>query len=129
MEAKKVIPDLKFKVVTGLDYKDVPKFINAGNVILMTSIHEGYPNSIKEALACNVPFVSTDVADLKEISEKEDSCFVVDDDPKLLGEAIVKAVKQERPDGLRKYVEHMRLDLIAKNIVDFYELILSKKKS
>ena len=39
--------------------------MNACDVALLTSIHEGSPQFIKEALACNRPIVSTDVGDVR----------------------------------------------------------------
>jgi glycosyltransferase involved in cell wall biosynthesis len=44
----------------------VPYWMNAADVGIFTSITEGSPNVIKEALACNLPFVSTDVGDVRE---------------------------------------------------------------
>ena len=48
-------------------YKDVVHYINAADVLLMTSFKEGSPVMVKEALACNLPVVSTDVGDVKEM--------------------------------------------------------------
>src|SRR5919107_2778792 len=39
----------------GMPHAEVPTWINAADVVLMTSAYEGSPNVIKEALACNVP--------------------------------------------------------------------------
>ncbi|MEA5409980.1 glycosyltransferase [Haloarculaceae archaeon H-GB2-1] len=39
----------------------MPVWMNAADVLLLTSKREGFPNTVKEALACNLPVVSTDV--------------------------------------------------------------------
>ena len=38
-------------------HSDIPVFMNACDVLVFTSMHEGSPNVIKEALACNLPVV------------------------------------------------------------------------
>ena len=48
----------------GQPNSDVPIWINASDVLLMTSLHEGSPTIVKEALACNLPVVSVDVGDV-----------------------------------------------------------------
>ena len=43
----------------------IPELINTADVLALCSTYEGSPTVIKEALACNIPVVSTDVGDAK----------------------------------------------------------------
>lgn len=52
--------------VTGVSHEDIPTYMNASDALIVTSKREGSPNTIKEALACNLPIVSTDVGDVAD---------------------------------------------------------------
>ena len=52
--------------LTGVPNEDVPAWLNAGDALLLTSMHEGSPTIVKEALACGLPVVSVDVGDVAE---------------------------------------------------------------
>ena len=75
------------------EHSNIPNYMNAADVLLMTSFHEGAPVIIKEALACNLPIVSTDVGDVKEITKCIPGCFINKDrDPKKIAVLIEKSV-------------------------------------
>lgn len=123
--ANESIPELKMKFMNGIPHKDVPAFISCCDVIILTSTHEGWPNIIKEGMALNVPFVSTDVSDLKEIALKEESCTVVEEinDEEMmstnLAEGIIKATRINT-GTLRNYTEEMTIDKIVEKIKSVY---------
>ncbi len=56
---------VELKVVFGISPNDIPYYLNACDLLLLTSLWEGSPNIIKEAMACNVPVVSTPVGDVE----------------------------------------------------------------
>lgn len=62
--------------LSGVPYGDVPIWINASDVLILTSLHEGSPTVVKEALACNVPVVSVDVGDVADRIAGIEGCYL-----------------------------------------------------
>jgi glycosyltransferase involved in cell wall biosynthesis len=123
--AKRKIPGLKMKTLNAIPHHLVPFHINACNVILLTSSHEGWPNIIKEGLACNIPYVSTDVSDLRGIAGRENNCYVTDASPEALSEALVDALSNEASNELRPYVNAMDIRKVSSHLIDRYQKILT----
>jgi len=47
--------------------RDVHEIVASSDLMLVTSAHEGFPNSVLEAMACNTAVVSTDYSDARRI--------------------------------------------------------------
>jgi len=67
--------------LTGISNANVPVWLNAADVLLLTSMHEGSPTVVKEALACGLPVVSVDVGDVAERIEGIEGCHLAQADP------------------------------------------------
>jgi len=53
--------------VFGVENREMPWHYSAADAMILCSDREGSPTSIKEALACDLPVVATDVGDVREI--------------------------------------------------------------
>jgi glycosyltransferase involved in cell wall biosynthesis len=77
-------------VARKVSHDRMPVYINAADVVLLCSTHEGSPNIVKEALACNRPVVSTAVGDVRERLSKARGSHVVDHGtPEALADAVL----------------------------------------
>jgi glycosyltransferase involved in cell wall biosynthesis len=108
------------QVVQGIRHEAVATYLNAADLLLLTSEHEGMPNSVKEALACNLPVVSTDVGDVARYLADVTPSAVHDDD-EALAEAVVEILSSgERSNG-RSQVEDIRLERTVERLKGVYE--------
>ena len=126
LEAIEILKKRNFNVelipMIGIDHDKVPEFVSKCDMVLLTSTHEGWPNIIKECLALNIPFVSTDVSDLKAIADVEDSCFVVEAVPEKIAEAIINVMNIDRITlRLKKHIEHMDMNNYVQELITIYK--------
>jgi teichuronic acid biosynthesis glycosyltransferase TuaC len=119
------LPTAKLVTLTGRPHREMPLWMAASDVLVLTSTHEGWPNVVKEALACNVPFVSTDVSDLAEIASIEPSCHVVQADAVAIAAGLEQALAAPRNDRLRRHVEGMDLELTAQLLEQLYADVMA----
>jgi teichuronic acid biosynthesis glycosyltransferase TuaC len=59
-------PNVSLHMISNVSSSDVRLMMNAADCLLVTSLHEGSPNIVKEAMACNLPVVSVPCGDVAE---------------------------------------------------------------
>lgn len=121
---KQNIGDVTLKIASGISHTDMPSFVATCDAVLCTSETEGWPNSVKEALACNVPFVSTDVSDLSKIADQENTCRVCEPDPNSLARNLCEVLRSPRSPSLRRHVEHMDLKPSCERLIHIYKSLV-----
>jgi teichuronic acid biosynthesis glycosyltransferase TuaC len=121
-EARKHIPDLELVVCDRVPPDQVPDYMNAADALLLSSRAEGSPNAVKEAMACNLPIVSVDVGDVRDVIDGTRHCRICPPDAELLGQALVEVLqaRPERSDG-RERSAHLGLGPIAGQLRAVYQ--------
>jgi teichuronic acid biosynthesis glycosyltransferase TuaC len=119
--------NVELLLACGLPHDQVPYYMNAANILALSSIHEGSPNVIKEAMACNLPIVATDVGDVKEVIAGTEGCRIVDRTPEDFAKNIREILNTVGKTKGRKAIEHLRIEKVAQRLVDFYEDVLNSK--
>jgi len=110
---------IELHVVSDAPHEQMPTYMNAADALLMTSRWEGSPNSVREALACNVPVVATDVGDVaNHVTDLPHSTVCDDDD--MLADALVAALKAPEHAGRREQVRDLSLERMGDDILDAY---------
>ncbi len=76
--------------LNGVERAKVPEVYWESDLMLLTSLSEGSPTVIKEAIAAKLPFVSVDVGDAKEWARLVNFGVVVQDrDPRTIAEEAI----------------------------------------
>lgn len=107
-------------------HDEVVKYMCAADVLLLTSEMEGSPNVIKEAMACNCPVVSTDVGDVKWVTEGVEGTYIAAcGDTEALSECLTKALAFEsRTKGRERIMEYgLTTKDIATKIKSLYDTL------
>lgn len=115
-------------VMCGVQFNEVPYYINACDFVLLTSDEEGSPNIIREALSLNKPVFSVDVGDAaQQLSGLKNSC-IISRDTKQAAKIIKEYLEKVYTDNSRDKLED-KLNFASCNqkIVELYYKSLKKK--
>ena len=106
--------------------EDMLNYYNASNVLVLSSYSEGSPNVIKEAMACNIPIVSTDVGDIKWLLGDLEGHFLTAYDPEDVAKKIKSAINFNKRTKGREHIMSLGLDsaTTAGKIIGVYEKVL-----
>lgn len=124
---KQTMPNVELKFLNNIPSNKVVYWINSSNVILLTSVYEGWPNIIKEGLACNIPFVSTDVGDLNDIVAEQVGCQIAQPTPHDLANKIISVLRNNvQNNNLQKFIEPFSMEKTSQRLVEIYKNVYSQ---
>lgn len=107
--------------LTGIPSADVPVWLNGGDALLLTSLHEGSPNIVKEALACGLPVVSVDVGDVAECIQGVEGCHLASPEPADLAAKLDSVRRRGERLNCRARLEEFSIQSVAQKVRQFYE--------
>lgn len=120
-------PDIDLVLLSNKPHSTVPVHLNACDALLLTSDAEGSPMVIKEAMASNVPAVSTPVGDVPQLFAGAEGYWLCSQDPTDIADKVQNALAYSKPTDGRQRVAALELDEISRLIVLVYEGMLGKK--
>lgn len=105
----------------GLQQAEILLLMRACDALLFTSRQEGSPNVVKEALACDLPIVSTPVGDVRERLAGVDGCEVVSDwDPEVIAAALERVLSRGGRIEGKKAVKELDETAITERLLEIY---------
>lgn len=111
------------KIVNKVPHEEIPYYMNAADVLLLTSRREGSPNAVKEAMACNLPVVATEVGDVNERLAGVRNSHVGRTESELVEYLITVLQDGCRSNG-REHVQDLSLEHMGERILDVYEMAM-----
>jgi glycosyltransferase involved in cell wall biosynthesis len=110
----------------GLPRAQVALAMGAADAVALTSLWEGAPVVVKEALACGTPVVSVDVGDVAVVVAGLPGCAIAPRDPDRLAQAVQGAIGAGRHARLREAMHAYGREPIAERVLGVYRRTLAR---
>jgi len=112
-------------VAWGVPHEDIPLYMSASDALVFTSMQEGSPNVVKEALACDLPVVSVPVGDVSERLQAVRGCELCSDEqPETIAAALERVLRRGQRVAGRVAVQHLAEEAITQQLIEVYRSVL-----
>jgi glycosyltransferase involved in cell wall biosynthesis len=124
-----LLPDTTLLELRNRSREEVALLMNAADVLLVTSRHEGSPQVVKEALACNLPVVSTDVGDIATLLSSTQGGSIAEATPQALATAMEPFLDAPHRTQARENMGPYGNTLIASQLCTIYNQTITHNRS
>lgn len=109
------------------DHGRMPLYYNAADVMLLTSTREGSVNTVKEAMACNLAVVSTDVGDVRTNTQGLQGYHITSFDPDEIAGKLSLVLDQKSRTAGRERIMELGLDAasVTDRLTEIYRMVIS----
>lgn len=129
-KVRKQIANIESVELNNTPREEIPVYMNACDLHLLTSDFEGSPNSVKECICCNTPVVSTDVGNVKDMIGDIPGCYVTKEkDTSELAEDVLLVLKTNEVFKGRELflAKGYGIEKVAEKLVNLYCTISEKE--
>lgn len=81
-------PDAALQTVFDKPRQVIARYMQACDVMVVASDHEGSPMAVREAIACELPVVSVDVGDIRQVIGTIEGCYLCRQDAQDIAEKL-----------------------------------------
>ena len=122
--------DADLIVTWGVRHTEMPLYMSACDAMIFTSMQEGSPNVVKEALACDMPVVSVPIGDVALRMQGIEGCEVTaDEDPETLASALERVLERGGRVRGRETVEHLDEYRTTERLIGIYHSVLDGRRA
>jgi len=111
---------VELRVAWQVDPDAMKLWFAASDVLLFPSLSEGSPNTVKEAMAMELPVVSAPVGDVPERLKGVEGTYVAERDAVAMADKVELALEHDRAPAARTAVAELSIEKVAQRIVDLY---------
>ncbi|MBR1666219.1 MAG: glycosyltransferase family 4 protein [Bacteroidaceae bacterium] len=113
-------------------HERIATYLNAADIFVLPTLHEGCCNAIVEAMACGLPIVSSDRPFNRDILSADNAILIDPTDSSQVANAIVRLrddldLRQRLSKGALVMAQKLTLEERAKSIVEFMEERIQQK--
>jgi teichuronic acid biosynthesis glycosyltransferase TuaC len=120
---KQEIPAVELLELKGYSRDEMNLLLNAADVLLVTSFSESGPLVVKEAMACNLPVVSTNVGDVEGLLRGTPGSYITSYDPDDVTNKLRTVIMSGRRLDTRAKVSGFENRKVALRIRRVYETV------
>jgi len=115
----------RLAVAWGVPHAEMPIHMSAADALIHTSMQEGSPNAVKEALACDLPVVSVPVGDVAQRLDGVEGCeLCVDERPEAIAAALERVLRRGTRIRGREAVRDLDEHLLTQQVIEVYRSVL-----
>ncbi|MGH9430952.1 MAG: glycosyltransferase family 4 protein [Terriglobia bacterium] len=118
-------PDTEILCVYGVAQEQMPLYLNAADTLVLASQLEGSPNTVKEALAVNLPVVAVNVGDTPELLRGTEGNYLAAREPEAIAAKILAVFQDGRRARSREQMARLSIEKIARQVMGVYESMLA----
>jgi glycosyltransferase involved in cell wall biosynthesis len=116
---------VELRIAWQVDPDVVPVWMAASDVLVFPSLFEGSPNTVKEAMAMELPIVSAPVGDVPERLRNIEGTFVAERNPQIMADQVERALQYGRVPAARAALSGLTIDKVAERIVALYRSLVT----
>ena len=121
--AREFVPEIEILQVCGVPHTRLPLYMNAADLLVLASLAEGSPVAVKEAMATNLPVVTVDVGDTRDLVGPTEGCYLVRRDAQEIATQIVEVCRRGTRTRGRDWIARLSIEKVAQQIVELYSAV------
>jgi len=122
-------PSVELLVVCKETQDRLALYMSACDALVFPSFQEGSPNIVKQAMACNLPIVATDVGDVREIIGQTKGCYICKPDLIEFADCLWEILCQPIRTQGREHIRHLDGPSVASRVIEVYSETLVRWQS
>lgn len=114
-------------VVFDQPHEIVARYMNACDVLVLASEHEGSPMALREAMACDLPVIAVDVGDVHQIIASMEGCYMCERDPSEIAEKLGLVFERGGRTNGAQAIRQADADWGADQVLRLYHRVLHRE--
>jgi teichuronic acid biosynthesis glycosyltransferase TuaC len=121
-------PDVELIVCANEPQPRFALYMSASDVLAFPSWQEGSPNVVKQAMACNLPIVATDVGDVRSVVGATVGCHVVGFEREAFAARLREELTRRRRTDGRRAIAPLSSQRVAAQVGAVYEDVVRRRR-